>query len=235
MVERLTVVLFTSPVPSHPQDWVLENVYSSIRHQLPDCRILVLCDGVNGAEPETYQQFKRKIKDRGYETVEYIGWNSQTLMLKKALENIHTPLILVGEHDWGIRDLPINWEGIAKAILDPEVAFSLVQIRQAHLAEWEKDHFGQRINAHGIILLETNWFQCPMHVASCEWYKKIVVDFATPQMLEGDQMNAALEVQNFKGMACYIPSGEDSGRLYHLDGRNVKDFFIAGGMFQRDK
>jgi hypothetical protein len=235
IADALTVVIFTSPVPSHPSDWILENVYVSIRNHLPDCRILILADGVNGTEPEDYKAFKRTVAGRGHEILEFTGSHHQTLMLKHCLDNgvIKTPLVLVGEHDWGIQDLSISWEEIIESVLDPAVPFQLVQIKQGDFGDWEKDHFGNSLQTRGITLRETNWFQGPMHIASCEWYRGLVSEFTKPDFLECDQMDAALHVNNrIKEMACYIPKGVFSpGRLYHLDGRNAKDFYLAPGMF----
>lgn len=214
---------------------MLENVCTSIKYQLSACRILILADGGPSSEGEAYKEFKRTVKNCGLEMIEFVGWHHQTLMLKHCFfpgcDVIKTPLVLVGGHDWGFRALPIDWKGITEALLDPAMPFSLVQIKQADFADWEKGHFGKSIVTHGVTLLETNWFQGPMHVARCDWYRKVVENFTKPAMLESDQMNDSLLTDGrMKEMAVYIPSG-DPGRLYHLDGRNAKEFYLAPGMF----
>jgi hypothetical protein len=235
--DDLTVTLFTSPRPSHPEEWILENVYLSVRNQLPDCRILILADGVkDGPEPPQYKEFKERIEDRGWEMVQFTGWHHQTMMLRECLWSgvIKTPLVLVGEDDWGIQDLPIEWEGIVGALLDPAVPYSYVNIRQADMAPWEEGHFGKTIHTHEITLLETNWLQTPIHVARCAWYKNIVKNFTLPKQLECDEMADGLKANDaIKELTCYIPTVDPahSGRLYHLDGKNATARYIAGGMF----
>ena len=73
----ITVLLTTSPMPSHPDPWVVGNVHNSIRRHLPGSRILVLADGVVGSEPETYTEFKKNAKE--------LGKKLQTLILEIIL------------------------------------------------------------------------------------------------------------------------------------------------------
>src|SRR5580693_2070785 len=110
--DNLTVLLFTSPVPSHPSTWLLEKVYGSIRVHLPNVRIVVLADGVNGDEPGPYVEFKDNVRKLGYELAEFKGWRYQTLMLRDFLPEVKTSLVMIGEHDWGLRRLFIDWRGI---------------------------------------------------------------------------------------------------------------------------
>jgi hypothetical protein len=111
--EKLTVVLFTSPIPSHPNTWILENVYSSIRRHLPHVRIVILADGTECEEPASYRQFKERAQQKGWELIAFKGKHHQTLMLRHALLTpglIETPLLMVGEGDWGILRLFIDWQ-----------------------------------------------------------------------------------------------------------------------------
>ncbi len=237
--DDLTVTLFTSPLPSHPGDWILENVYLSVRNQLPDCRIIILADGIDGEEPASYKDFKGRIKSRGYEVVEFSGWHNESLMFKHCLqEMITTPLILVGEGDWGMQNLPIEWEGLVAALMDPAIPYSYINIRQNDIDGWENGHFGATIRTHGITLLETNWFQTPMHLARCDWYRKIVENFTLPAQLECDQLAHALQDNNaVKDMTCYIPTVDPGHpkRLYHWDGKNAKELYIPGNMFDPEE
>lgn len=88
--DKITVVLFTSAIPSHPATFVIDNVYDSIRRQLPASRIIILADGQLSIE---YQKYKDVLIGRGLEVVQFERPMHQTLMLKYALhELVETPL-----------------------------------------------------------------------------------------------------------------------------------------------
>jgi hypothetical protein len=233
---NLTTVIFTSPVPSHPSTWLLENIYGSIRRHLPSARIVVLADGAVGDEPRSYVEFKNSVRQKGWELVEFKGWHLQSLMLREALLNVvKTPLIMVAEGDWGLRKLHIDWRGIAEVLLDPTCRFKLIQIRQDRLGDWEltsRDRsFGTLEYHHGVNLLPTTWFQCPTHVANSVWYCRLTPFMCTPQFLERDELTQGMNsVGALNEMACYIPPGPMMGRCYHLDGRNVVNIRQADGL-----
>lgn len=218
----ITVVIFTSYVPSHPLTWLIDRVADSIRRHLPDSRLVFLADGCEGPEPPEYREFKDRAKAR-YELVEHQGRHHQTLMLKGFIGLVDTPLVLVGEHDWGIRKAYIDWRGIANALLDMAFPFDLVQIRQARLAGWEHRHTGGVVRHCETNFAPTTLFQCPVHVALTAWYQGLSRHFSQPSMLEGDQTADALKtIQGLDRMAIYIPDGP-AQRLYHLNGRELRD------------
>ncbi len=199
----------------------------------PTARILILADGVDGIEPEQYVEFKNRVKNKGWEIIEFTGKHQQNLMLKHALLTkgiITTPLIMVCEHDWGFKEAYINWSAITKSLLQD---YKLIQIRQDRLGLWElsKGYFGVLARYEGICLLPTSCFQGPVHVARCDWYRKVISHVSKPEMLEWQDMEHALvKTGGIREMACYIPSGP-MGRLYHLDGRNISRLQQLEGMW----
>jgi hypothetical protein len=218
----ITVLLTTSHIPSHPSAWVLENVYNSIRKHLSDARIIILADGVDGEEPWEYREYKAEVKRRGWEILEFSGKHHQTLMMRHALLTpglIETPLVMVGEHDWGLRARYVDWYGISSALLDPAGRFRLIQLRQDTVDSWEYGFLGDATSCRGIGLLPTTCYQFPMHVAVCSWYRRLLPSLREPNFLESsDEWTKVLEDTGaMKEMACYIPAGP-MGRLYHLNG-----------------
>lgn len=224
--ENITVLIFTSPIPSHPHTWVLDNVYDSIRAQLPKAKIIVLADGVDGSEPKSYTIFKQAVRQSGKDMIAFHGRHHQTLMLRFALIAgiIKTPLVMVGEHDWGIYKLFIDWLKIAHVLLDFSCPFKLIQVRQAAIGQWEIDnkYFGSLFNFDGIDLLSSSCFQAPIHIANCEWYRPLIAKCSQPDFLERAELgNIFIHTGAIKEMAAYIPAGP-MGRLYHLNGRDVR-------------
>lgn len=225
--DEITVLLFTSHVPSHPDSWLIENVYDSIRHHLPTVRIIVLADGYNGLEPPEYIQFKENIKQKNWEVIEFEKKSHQTLMLRHALLTpglITTPLVMVAEHDWGLKPLHIDWKGIVETLTVPLSDFSMIELRQDKIGiwEWKDNFFRDPVDVNNLKLMPTTLFQCPTHIARCDWYRRLAYALFIPDFLERDELQLALKVSGaVSEMACYLPAGP-IGRLYHLNGREVR-------------
>lgn len=225
--ENITVLLFTSPIPSHPNTWVLDNVYNSIRTHLPNSRIIILADGVDGGEPDSYKLFKESVRQSGRDMIVFTGRQHQTLMLRYALTTpgiVETPLAMVGEHDWGLFKSFVNWRGITETLLDSSCPFKLIQLRQDAIGEWEleKNFFGELVRLHGINLLPTTNYQCPTHIARVDWYRHLVPSLSQPDFLERTELgNILTQAGAIREMAAYIPAGPMQ-RLFHLNGRAVR-------------
>ena len=221
--DAITVLLTTSPMPSHPSPWVVANVHNSLRRHLPNSRIIVLADGVDGPEPETYTQFKEAALAEGWELYAFVGHHHQNLMVRAALREVTTPLVIVGDGDWGFHQKYMDWRGIVATLLDDSRRIQHIQIRQDNLGIWELDMdcFGELQTSHGIYVLPTRNFQAPTHIARTDWYRKISSYFTVPQLLERPNMWDALKITGgINEMAAYIPLGP-IGRLYHLNGQHV--------------
>jgi len=232
----VTAVIFTSYVPSHPSPWVLERIYNSIHRQIPGIRIVVLADGETGEEPESYVEFKANVRKKDWEIVEFHGKYHQTLMLQHVMLApgfIKTPLVMVCEHDWGINPHYVDWCGIFATILDPNSHFRMIALRADVVNRWEYGFFGEMTVENGIDLLATANFQMGMHVALCDWYRKLLLPLRLPKFLEGCELyNELITKRAIYEMACYIPPGP-IGRLYHLNGREVRSPSEVGGIGDR--
>ena len=230
----ITVLLTTSPMPSHPDPWVVGNVHNSIRRHLPGSRILVLADGVVGSEPETYTEFKKNAKELGWELVEFSGRHHQTLMMRDVLLSgmITTPLVVAGDGDWGFHQKYMNWRGIVATLLDNASRFKMIEIRQDNIGTWELewDVFGDLRLEHGIHILPTTLYQAPTHIARVDWYQKMIAPVKIADFLERDELTRVLrDTGGINQMGCYIPPGP-IGRLYHLNGRDVRWPSQLGGI-----
>lgn len=222
---QITVLLTTSPMPSHPSPWVVGNVHNSIRRHLPNSRILVLADGVTGEEPGTYTEFKKNAKELGWELVEFAGKHHQSLMMRDVLLSgmITTPLVIAGDGDWGFHKRYMDWRGIVATLLDSESQFKSIQIRQDNIGVWELawDVFRDLQSEHGIYLLPTTCFQGPTSISRIDWWQKMALSLKVPDFLECDELRAVMyETGGINQMGAYIPPGP-IGRIYHLNGQHV--------------
>ena len=140
--EQLTVVITSSPVPSHPSDQLLEVVLRSFSlvPGLCGCRTLVVCDGCRahaaGARPrprqgvyapdavERYEAYKHAITEKSaagvspYNNVEVLALPSRhgfAFAIQAALEHVATPTVMIVHHDQRfIR--PINVHAMARLL-----------------------------------------------------------------------------------------------------------------------
>ena len=123
---QLTVVITSSPVPSHPSDQLLEVVLRSFSliPGLCSCRTLVVCDGCRahaaGARPrprqgvyapdavQRYETYKHAIAAKAaagvfpYNNVEVLALPTRhgfAFAIKAALEHVVTPTVMIVHHD----------------------------------------------------------------------------------------------------------------------------------------
>lgn len=121
----ITVVISTSPIPSHPSTQIIDQVCEKIWQQLPGVPIVVLADGVHPEEThlaERYSEYIVRLQQKAGVTL-YVApsWGHQSGTLRWALiENkfVNTPLILFTDHDRTFTDRPIPWQGLVQTLLD---------------------------------------------------------------------------------------------------------------------
>ena len=187
--EEITIVIPTSPIPSHPSTSLIEHTIASIRHHLPFCPILIQADGVRPEQEKfriQYQSYLLRLDDRinagrfGHcKMVRFPEFRHQAAMMKETFDKIETPLIFYQEHDLPMLPEYVDWQGIAKAVLSGEVN----QIRLYYWSSIIPDHWHlmkdkEPIFICGVPLLRTiQWSQHPQ-VASKEFYKRLLDQFS---------------------------------------------------------
>ena len=236
MQDKITVLVPTSPIPSHPDTRIIEETINSVRTHLPKSEIILMIDGVRSEQKEkaeVYQEYIRRLlhisnKQRCYPII-HQHHQHQANMTINALEHVRTPLILFVEHDTPITpDREIDWQGISEAVLSGQA--DLVRLHhEAFILDVHKylmfDTEPQLIS--GAPMMRTQqWSQRP-HIASTSFYRRILNNhFNGNNTMIEDKMYGVVEqacqdgVQgwyNFR-LWIYTPSG-DIKRSYHLDGR----------------
>ena len=234
--EALTVVVPTSYISSHPSTEIIDETIASIRfHTGAD--IILTIDGLRDEHQEhseDYQEYIRRLLWKcnfEYENVHPILFEKHTHqagMMKKALTQVHTDLVMYVEHDTPlVTDEPIDWAFLANTIMSSE-AFALRFHFEAHVPE-EHKYLMIPENDKPKLIATRQWSQRP-HIARTAFYRGVmglftdeancfIEDYLHGQCLEGDWDNWRLFI--------YAP-GENIKRSYHLDGR-------AGGQKFDDK
>lgn len=229
--DEITVLISTSPIPSHPSTAILDETIQSIRFHLPESEILVMCDGVR---PE--QEIRRK--DYG-EYLHRLLWKCnheyrnilpiiheeflhQALMTKQVLNEVRTPLILFMEHDTPlVTDEPILWEVCARTIQDGFCN----SIRFLHEAGILDEHSylmrGRDKYLRQDFVKTVQWSQRP-HLASTEFYRQILKENfnENSRTFIEDKMHSVVQCapwERYK-LVIYAPPGNMKHSL-HSDGR----------------
>jgi len=118
-MDNITVLIPTSPIPSHPSTKILDETISNIR-KYTDAEIIIMQDGIHKSLEHRaldYQKYcsvvNNKMRDGEYgncSVVPFPAHNHQAMMTRYVLGNIvKTPLIMFCEHDTSpIGDIPFD-------------------------------------------------------------------------------------------------------------------------------
>ena len=226
--ERITVLVTTSPIHSHPDTGIIDQTIDSIRAQLPTAEIVVAADGVR-PELAHYQDRYAEYLDRltwkalhhWSNVVVHVGaeWKHQAATVAEALPLVRTPLLLFVEHDTPIEGF-IDWASIGAVVAGGEFnAVRLhpdVSIFPGHeylmAGEWE--------DSTGLHIMRTRqWSQRP-HVARTEWYRDLLSSVGDSKTMIEDRIYGTVEGGTWGEwrVGIYRPKGSIK-RSGHLDGR----------------
>lgn len=233
----VTVLVSTSPIPSHPSTKLIEETVASVRRHLPDAEIVLMCDGVRAE-----QEHRRADYDEYLHRLLWLAaheWDSavplaaddhqhQANMTRRALTLVDTPLILFMEHDTPlVTDEPIDWPAVTEALLADEL--DLVRFHhEAHILDCHRylmvDQEPQSVK--GCPVMRTRqWSQRP-HVARVDFYRRLLDDHFPPSARTMVEDLAYSVVQRypwrFHRLAIYAPQ-PNMKRSLHTDGREGED------------
>jgi hypothetical protein len=237
MNEQLTVIIPTSPIPSHPSTAILDETIANIR-KYTDARVIIMFDGVHDSlkdREQDYNDYKNSVISNKYAgkygecSISFYGGHAhQSGMTRKVLKEITTPLILFCEHDTSpIGDIP--FQNICD-LVEKSPGINYVRFNIFH--EIPKEHNYLMIHepetVNGVRLQRTiQWSQRP-HIAKTDWYRDILEKYFAPQhkkMIE-DVMHGVVQTYYASegydkfGLTIYTPEGNQL-RSYHSDGRGT--------------
>jgi len=154
----------------------------------------------------------------------YLEFLHQAMMMKRTLcrVRVKTPLILYVEHDTPlVTDEPIEWQHCMQAIYGEEYN-SVRFMHESHiLPEHEYLMCGR---AEGWPLIKTIQYSARPHLASTDWYRRLIAGNFTEDsrtFLE-DKLHSVVQCAPWERyrLAIYAPPG-NMKRSLHLDGRSV--------------
>lgn len=248
-VAQITVVVPTSPIPSHPDPTILFETVESVRDRLPDAEILITCDGVRPEQADrrdAYVEYLHRVTDwclPQRHVVPYIFDEHlhQSGMMHRILPEVGTPFLLYVEHDCPlVGDIPFG------PILDEMIRSEINSMRFMHEASILPGHEHLFLDRHTdgpAPWQETIQWSARPHVARTDWYADIMAGYFSPDartfledLLHGvaqhgfapdtpyaTRKHARKAWRRFK-MGVYAPDG-DMKRSGHLDGRGADPKF----------
>lgn len=247
MKDLLTVLIPTSPIPSHPSTAILDETISNIR-KYTDAKIVIMFDGVHESLKHREDDYvlyisrvTRNVSDGKYGYCTYRiadGHEHQAIMTDEALlQHVVTPLILFCEHDASpIGDIPFDklcWALMGDDRTVNYIRFNIFEeIPKEHqYLMLDRDQYG--IGEDEFFLTHTiQWSQRP-HLAKADWYRGIIADFFEPTykgMIE-DVMHGVVQTaynesgRDLFGLTIFTPEGNQL-RSYHSDGRGSDEKII---------
>lgn len=236
--DDITVIIPTSPIPSHPDTRIINETITSIRERLPTAEIIVMIDGVRDEQDERRWHYNKYLEqllwDMNYKwnrvyPLYFREHSHQAKMTMTALNHIKTPFILFAEHDTPL-NATIGWQGILDAMRSEKA--NVVRFHfEAIIPDAHKPlMLGPPEMVNSVRMIPTaQWSQRP-HLASTEFYRKIMRDNFNEQsrtMIEDVVHGKLYNAFARRGKAgwndwrvwIYAPEGQSLKFSLNLDGR----------------
>lgn len=228
-MSNITVIVPVSPIPSHPNTFVLDETLDVIRQRLPESEIILMFDGV---APQlmhlkgSYEQYIQSMLRRTNQmlNVTPIVFNEhqhQSLMLRKVITDVRTPLILWTEQDTPLHN-DIPFPELSEVVLSGYANL----IRFHHEAAIHPEHEylmldKEPIDILGQPFLRTRQWSGRPHLASTKFYREIIEKYwpTNPMFIEHIMYGIVVDgdYDEFR-LHMYAPEGT-LVRHKHTDGR----------------
>lgn len=240
--EGVTVLIPTSPIPSHPSTAVIEETLRSVQERLPGAEVIVMADGVRPEQAHRQsdydlylQSLLRFCNNHGIVPLVAGDHLHQANLTRVALDMVRTDLVLFVEHDTPLVG-DVDWTGCGNVVRSGQANV----IRFHHEANILEPHRHlmldeETVDVDGVPLRRTvQWSQRP-HLASTGFYRSMLDGYfgrESRTMIE-DVMHGVVETtwlrHHLAGWAqfrvwMYTPAG-DMKRSTHLDGREGDEKF----------
>jgi hypothetical protein len=226
-MNKITILISTSPRPTHPSPRILDQTIRSAREQLPNAPIIIMADGLPLESDRSlhvrYSGFLNEIRGQ-YDNATVLTHEThqqQSGMLEMGMSLVDTPLILYLEDDWSLHP-HIEWEKLGEIIQSGYVnyvrLYAYCRIHPLH-----EGHMLERVIERGIPLIRTTqWSQNP-HLASTSFYRNQVVPLCRGRVDAIENiMHGPCGCEPWEMWRLCIYNPENAGTTQtcqHLDGR----------------
>ncbi len=181
-MKDITVVIPTSPIPSHPSTAIIDETIASVRTQLPNSTIIVTADGVRWEQNSmaaNYFHYLVAIQKTGVDVRLQTEYVHQAEMMKRVLPSINTPLVLYLEHDTPLcDDAYIPWTRVADDILSRDL--NLIRFYHYDLGHIHPEHeylmLPQR--ERSVPVRPTVQWSQRAHVTTPSFYRRVLSHFS---------------------------------------------------------
>src|SRR6266705_4148120 len=229
--DEISVLIPTSPIPSHPDTSMIEEVITSVRYHLPRAEIILMMDGVRPAMEHRrgeYEEYKRRLlwkcnhDWRNILPVNFATHSQQAIMMRTVLEMVRTPLVFFIEHDAPIViDRPTEWQAIIETLQTGEANI----VRLLYFEQMLKEHeylMRGTVELHGARFIKTIQYSQWPNIGRVDFYKRILSEHFVPDqkaMIETVMYSPVVENdwEKFR-IVIYYPEG-NAQRFLHRNGR----------------
>lgn len=231
-MSNITALIPIAPMPSHPDGEVLDETIASIRERLPTSEIILMFDGVNPTLAHlkpAYEIYTQNMLWRINHEMENVTplvfpeHQHQSLMTRKALELVRTPLILWSEQDTPLHN-DIPFKELSEVILTGYANTIRFHFEAQILSEHQHLMLDQvPIDILGQPFLRTRQWSGRPHLSSTKYYRHVFENYFDdqPRFIEHVLYGLIAEGgDNYDEhrLHIYSPSGT-LVRSKHLDGR----------------
>lgn len=243
--DLITVLMPTSPIPSHPSTRVIEETIDSVRAQLPRAEILVMCDGPN----PTVEGYRQAYEEYLYELARLCRekWTNvlpvihgqhlhQSGMTRHALDAlVATPTVLFCEHDTPLGGR-IDWPALTASVTSGQAGIVRLHHEARILECHEHLMLGPVQDVAGAPLRPTQQFSARPHLADTDLYRRALTDhFGGKRCMVEDVLHSVVQVDTSRGrwdrwrLHVYHPADDGHGirRSWNTDGRQGDDKWIG--------
>lgn len=245
--DKVTVIITTSPIPSHPSDEILMETITSIDRSMGSIRpqFIIAFDGVRPEQAhlaDAYNEYVRQVcwwaNRNCFDVLPVVSKHHrhQAGMLKMALEQVDTPLVLVAEHDTPMRPEPIDWEGCIELV--DYGALDVLRYHHEASVHPEHEHLmldHETTSMMGVPIRRTRQFSARPHLARANYYRQVLNRYfpdTSSCFVEDKLYGVALHDKTMRhAIGIYHPEGTIA-RSSHTDGRAGGDKFDSLQRFQ---
>lgn len=240
--DNITVLVPTSPIPSHPDTRIIDETIESIRANLPNAEIIIMIDGVRKQQLDRKPDYEKYINKLLWKCnhewsnvlpIVYEKHMHQVAMTRDTLKRVKTSLIVFVEHDTPITtDCEIPWLKLKTMALRGDADL----IRFHYEAAIPKEHTHLMLDKEpkevdGVHLLRTmQWSQRP-HIARVDYYSRMLEEYFSENalsMIEDRLHGAVIDEHGIMGekkawernkIWIFHPMDGNIKRSLHTDGR----------------